>query len=98
MQLLQRIRVLRTGKETQALNMILEPRSRRSCALGCDGCARHRAMLWADPVSPAAEEARTVRYGRIWGGITKRVLSSPKTNVFGEEGIFYTYFVPNPKK
>ena len=91
MQLLQRTRVLRTGKEMQALNMILEPRNRRHCALGCDGCARHRAMLWADPISPAAEEARTVRYERIWGGITKRMLSSPKTSVFGDEGIFYTY-------
>jgi len=45
-------------------------------------------MLSAGHLLPAADEARVVRRGQIWGGNTKRMLSSPKTT-FSERRVFF---------
>lgn len=56
--------------------------------LGCDGCTRDCARLSADHFLPAVDKACAVRHRRIWGGNTKRKLSSPKKKFFGGEGYF----------
>jgi len=68
--------------------MVLEPRTEGNLsAQGCDGRARDSAMLSAGYYLPAADEVHVVRRGRIWGGITRLMLSSPKT-MFSGMGAF----------
>ena len=84
------------GEDMLLPNMVLEPRTEGVFTQGCDGYARDSVILSVNHFLPVVDKVHIVRYGRIWGGITKPIALVPENHVFGEESIFVCYYIVIP--